>query len=137
MRQDIMIDVSRDYDGWNIQKKQIEQTARQQIINTGQVWWCSVGVNIGHEEDGKNSLFERPVLIFRKYGPETFLGLPLSTSYKSGIFYADIKLKGKTSSVLLSQARILSKYRLIRNMGRISITEMRSIKQSYFELFTN
>ena len=123
--------MSRDYDGWNIKKKKLERTARQQIYNTGQVWWCAVGANIGKEEDGKNLQFERPVLVFRKFGPETFLGLPLSTHHKTGIFYADINLNGKMSSVLLSQARILSQYRLLRNMGRITATDMRAIKQAY------
>ena len=126
--------MDRDYDGWNVRKKQIEKDAKQQIYNTGQVWWCAVGINIGREEDGKNTLFERPVLIFRKFGAETFLGLPLSTSHKIGIFYADIKLNDKLSSVLLSQARILSQHRLLRNMGRISATDMRKIKQAYHAL---
>ena len=128
--------MGRKYDEWNTQKKRIEQNAKQQIFNTGQVWWCSVGINIGREEDGKNALFERPVLIFRKFGPETFLGLPLSTSYKTGLFYADFNLNNRISSVLLSQARILSQYRLLRNMGRASATDMKRIRQAYQALIT-
>lgn len=31
------------------------------------VWWASLGANIGHEEDGKNKKFERPVLILKKF----------------------------------------------------------------------
>jgi mRNA-degrading endonuclease toxin of MazEF toxin-antitoxin module len=123
-----------DYDSWNTHKKQLETAAKTQVFNTGQVWWCAVGVNIGREEDGKNVNHERPVLIFRKFGPETFLGLPLSTSYKTGIFYASFILNGKKSSVLLSQARILSQHRLLRDMGRISNTDMKRIKQAFHKL---
>jgi mRNA-degrading endonuclease toxin of MazEF toxin-antitoxin module len=124
----------RDFDTWNTHKKKLEKAAKTQIYNTGQVWWCAVGVNIGREEDGKNANHERPVLIFRKFGPETFLGLPLSTSHKTGIFYADFTLNDKKSSVLLSQARILSQHRLLRNMGRVTATDMKRIRKAFNEL---
>jgi mRNA-degrading endonuclease toxin of MazEF toxin-antitoxin module len=131
-----IIPMSRNYDNWNIQKKRIEKTAREQIFNTGQVWWCAVGVNIGREQDGKNTNHERPVLIFRKFGPETFLGIPLSSSFKTGIFYADfITLNNKKSSVLLSQARIFSQYRLLRNMGRVTATDMKKVKAAFHNLY--
>jgi mRNA interferase MazF len=126
--------MSRNYDDWNKYKKHLEKSAKQQIFNTGQVWWCAVGVNIGREEDGKNAHFERPILIFRKFGPETFLGLPLSTSHKDGIFYSSFMLNDSKSSVLLSQARILSQHRLLRNMGRVTATDMKRIKQDFHNL---
>jgi mRNA-degrading endonuclease toxin of MazEF toxin-antitoxin module len=127
--------MTRNYDTWNNHKKRLEKAAKSQIFNTGQVWWCAVGVNIGREEDGKNANHERPVLIFRKFGPETFLGLPLSSSLKTGIFYADFTLNNKQSSVLLSQARILSEYRLLRNMGRVTATDMKKIKAAFHNLY--
>ncbi|MDR1089039.1 MAG: type II toxin-antitoxin system PemK/MazF family toxin [Coriobacteriales bacterium] len=126
--------MNRDYDGWNSYKKSLEKAGRQQTFNTGQVWWCAVGVNIGREQDGKNAQFERPILIFRKFGAETFLGLPLSTSHKEGIFYSSFTLNGRKSSVLLSQARVLSQHRLLRNMGRITATDMKCIKQDFHNL---
>jgi len=32
----------------------------------GEVWWTALGVNIGHEIDGKNEFCERPVVILKK-----------------------------------------------------------------------
>jgi mRNA interferase MazF len=87
--------MNRDYDTWNTHEKRLAKSAKKQIFNTGQVWWCAVGVNIGREEDGRNANHERPVLVFRKFGQDTFLGLPLSSRLKAGIFYADIILKNK------------------------------------------
>ncbi len=29
--------------------------------------WCSIGINVGDEEDGKNELYERPVLVIKKF----------------------------------------------------------------------
>ncbi|MDR0979935.1 MAG: hypothetical protein LBM12_02160 [Candidatus Nomurabacteria bacterium] len=39
----------RGFDGWNKQKKRLEQTERRLVLNTGQVWWCAVGANLGCE----------------------------------------------------------------------------------------
>ncbi len=30
-----------------------------------EVWWASLGKNIGFEQDGKNKMFERPVLVLK------------------------------------------------------------------------
>ena len=30
-----------------------------------EIWWASLGANIGYEQDGKNDNFERPVLILK------------------------------------------------------------------------
>lgn len=40
-----------------------------------EIWWCSLGVNIGFEQDGTNDLFERPVLVIKKIQPRRALGL--------------------------------------------------------------
>ena len=31
------------------------------------IWWASLGANIGHEQDGKNESFERPILVLKKF----------------------------------------------------------------------
>lgn len=33
----------------------------------GEIWWVSIGQNIGNEQNGKNTNFERSVLIFKKF----------------------------------------------------------------------
>lgn len=52
------------------------------LFNEREIWWCSIGENIGFEGDGKNDMFERPVLILKKYNAEVFFGAPLTTSTK-------------------------------------------------------
>ncbi len=59
--------MQKDFDRWNNQKKVIQQLNNQGILfSEREVWWCALGENIGDEENGKNELFERPVLIIRK-----------------------------------------------------------------------
>ena len=48
------------------------------LFKEGEVWWCSVGLNVGEEEFGKGERFVRPVLIFKKFTQNSFLGIPLT-----------------------------------------------------------
>ncbi len=66
----------KDFDIWNNVKKQTEQGGRKVFAYPREVWWCSLGVNIGAEIDGKNDGFERPVIIMKVYNKETTLVLP-------------------------------------------------------------
>ena len=51
-----------------------------------QIWWCSLGINIGYEQDGKNKNFERPVLILKKFSKDVLLILPITSSDKQGMY---------------------------------------------------
>jgi len=36
-----------------------------------EIWWASLGANIGYEQDGKHENFERPVLVLKKFSRHT------------------------------------------------------------------
>ena len=99
-----------------------------------EIWWSCVGVNIGMEQDGKHGLFERLVLILRKFGMFTFLGIPLSTTCHSGSYYYPISVNNVDGALLLNQARVLSSQRLQRRMGRIIKSEFNSVSQAYISM---
>ena len=44
----------KDFDKWNNSKKLINENNRQVFGYPREVWWCSLGVNVGSEIDGKN-----------------------------------------------------------------------------------
>ena len=54
-------------------------------IKERDIWWCSIGVNIGDEIDGKNELFHRPVLILKKFSSELCLVAPTSAMARNMI----------------------------------------------------
>lgn len=83
------------------------------------LWWCSIGINIGHEEDGKNIISERPVLIIKKYNKYLFLAVPLTSRRKQGNYYYELCFERKICTAILSQLRTLSSKRLSRKIGRI------------------
>jgi mRNA interferase MazF len=52
----------KEFDQWNIKKQQLEKGVgyRNIYFNQGDVWWCSIGKNIGTESYGKGLDFRRP-----------------------------------------------------------------------------
>lgn len=115
----------KKFDEWSKQKQKMDtyETRDSLYIKEREVWWISVGVNVGAEIDGKNELFERPVLIFRKIGREQFYGLPLTGKDKTGPFYRSVHYGDFVGNVCLSQLRVFSTKRLIRKIGVINEDE--------------
>ena len=46
--------MQKDFDKWNSLKKIFEKENRELFAHPREVWWCSLGVNLGAEIDGKN-----------------------------------------------------------------------------------
>ena len=75
--------MQKDFDGWNTRKKSInERDTKDVYFYEREIWWCSLGANVGFEQDGTDEFFERPVVIIKKYNPQIFLAVPLSTTSK-------------------------------------------------------
>ena len=100
-----------------------------------QIWWCSIGLNIGEEEFGKGPTFQRPVLIFKKLTTNSFLGLPLTSSQKKGNWYVPSEAMGRKGSILLNQARVFDRKRLKRLVGEMSSTDFEIVQKKFKELY--
>src|SRR4029078_5894888 len=98
--------MEKDFTDWHHLKAQLHAEHSAPTFQQREVWWCSIGVNIGHEMDGKNSDFNRPVLIVRKFNAHIFLGVPLTTQIKANPYYHRIHFKGREQCVMLSQLRL-------------------------------
>ena len=72
--------MQKDFPGWHRHKEQLHAQHHTPTFQEREIWWCSVGVNVGHEMDGKNQFYNRPVLIVRKFNPHIFFGVPLTLS---------------------------------------------------------
>ncbi len=92
-----------------------------------EIWWTSIGINVGSEQNGKNKSFERPVLILKKFNNSMFLGVPLTRKKKEGRYYFILK-SDVPIYVILSQIRVLSSRRLLRRMKKISLVDFVAIK---------
>ncbi len=124
----------KDFQAWHAVKSGIDRRERSLDFQEQEIWWCSVGLNVGSEEDGKNETFERPVLVFRKFNRELFWGFPMTSRLKGGIFHHAFPLHGVTRTVILSQIRTFSSKRLIRRIGKISDNELERLEQAWKRL---
>lgn len=97
--------------------------------------WCGFGENVGIEINGKNDLFSRPVLVFKKFSQYGFLGIPLTSQPHEGTWYAHFRFHGKEQVAVLVQQRTFSSSRLYSKMGRIDEMDMRRIKEGFHRLF--
>ena len=62
-----------------------------------EIWYASLGVNIGFETDGKNDKFERPVLIIRVFSADVLWILPLTSKNVARLFWRTTTLLGSVS----------------------------------------
>lgn len=121
----------QDFIAWAKMKIRLEFGEKKPMyFYERELWWCSIGVNIGFEQDGKNHLFERPVLVVKKFNKDIFWGLPLTrTKRGNSIFYVPLDQGREDSFVILSQLRIMSSKRLLRRMRMIREDEFQMIKK--------
>lgn len=130
--------MKKDFDNWNKKKKTIDSTDSAIIapFHEREIWWCSIGLNVGDEQDGKNELFERPVLVIKKFNRGLAWVLPLSSKQKEGIYYFKINHEGKDFTVILSQLRLISTKRFLRRIWRIPDEPFAEIVNRVKNLFT-
>ena len=130
--------MNKPFDQWNEEKKNLEAVGHDSLpFHEREIWWCSIGINLGDEQDGKNELFERPVLIVKKFNNRVAWILPMSTKEKTGIYYYNLKHDGKVFSIILSQIRLLSVKRLRRFVRKISPSQFSAIKEKLINFLEN
>lgn len=124
---------TKNFDAWNTKKKNTEKKERILYIKEREIWWCTLGVNIGKEIDGKHDIFERPVLVIKVLSKETFFVLPLSTKGTISRDHFRIVTEKMQSYVKLSQAKIVSCKRFSRKVDTVSKKTFEEIKASFID----
>jgi len=99
-----MVDDSIEkFNKWNIKKQEIHfsDVTGKIYFKEGQIWWCSVGQNVGSESLGKGEYFTRPILIIKKLSSDLCIALPLTSKKKTGTWFEEITFGGETICALL------------------------------------
>ena len=131
----------KDFAGWLPVKEKINDEENAPTFKEREIWWCSAGVNVGVEIDGKNHLYERPVIIVRKFSKRLFWGVPTTTQLKDfphyhPVFYASDKdMKSKERRAILSQMRPYDSLRLSRPIGRLGHQQFNEMVAELMKLF--
>ena len=126
--------MSKKFDEWNEVKQKVEKKEKISIPKEREVYWASIGENIGFEQNGKSELFTRPVLVLKRFTKNMFFGIPLSSQIKQGSFFYDFQLDGEKSNALLVQARLYDTKRLEKKIGMISKEDFQNLKKKFGEL---
>ena len=127
-------EIKKDFDKWNIHKKLVDQSKNQKTFHEREIWFIKIGENIGFEQNGKGEDFLRPVIVYKKFSKNVFLGIPLTKTGKDSRFYYSFDFKNKNSTAILSQVRLFDAKRLAYSIGRMSIGDYRGVKEKLTEL---
>lgn len=125
----------KHFDEWIILKEKLHFDGKVPSIREGQVWWCSLGENVGAEINGKNERFTRPVLILRKLSTLTFMGIPLTSQPKTGSWYQGFTFLGKREYAALCQARVTSVSRLHSKLGELPDNDLGLVRRAFLRLY--
>lgn len=126
--------MKKDFLGWHTKKAQIESTYHSPYFYEREIWWCSIGLNVGVEEDGKHDQFHRSILVFRKFNKEMLWALPTSSRIRQSNQHFLFVFQGTERSVLLSQIRVLSAKRLDRRIGKMEGMDFQRLDEKFFKL---
>jgi len=125
-----------EYNQWNNVKKRISESKHKPpYYKESDIWWVSVGYNIGNEVYGKGKNFVRPVLVIKKFNRDFFLGIPLSTKIKDNLYYIPITVKEKAISALISQIRAFSSKRMSNKLAELDEENYKKVLEKIQKMF--
>jgi mRNA interferase MazF len=130
MENNITNQITEKYNNWNIKKQEIQfSDIEESYFKEGDIWWCSLGQNIGNESYGKGNDYRRPILVIRKLSENLCIALPLTSKRKTGTWFTDILLDGESRCVMLYQIRTLNRKRFQRKMGEVGFEDFIQVKE--------
>jgi mRNA interferase MazF len=117
--------MKKDFDGWYETKKRTDSRRGAPFYHEREVWWCTLGVNVGSEENGAGEEYRRPALILKGLSIETCLIVPLTTSAKDHPLRVAVGLiGGKQARAILSQMRVIDTKRLVRKIEYLNMIHL-------------
>ncbi len=121
----------KDFTTWNERKIGIHNQGKNKFYHIRDIWWCSLGVNIGYEQDGKDVDFQRPVLVLKGLGPNTCLILPITTSKQKHPLRVTMgAVTGRDSKVIISQMKVIDTKRFINKIAVLDVERFEVIRKA-------
>lgn len=121
----------KDFDTWNVRKKNIQDEEQARRYHERDIWFCALGVNVGFEQDGTGSNFDRPVVIIKGFNANTFFAVALTGRKREGKYYQYLGvIEEREASAVLSQVRILDTKRLVRKIGVLDHQKFEKLKHA-------
>ncbi len=125
------------FSSWHIKKTHIDEYKARPFFHEREIWFSSLGKNVGYEQDGKGEDFIRPVVIVKKFNNQVFWAIPLTTRPKEGKYYFSFNIVGRGLNVaILSQIRLVDAKRLQYKIGTLEHQDFVAIKQKLKDIIS-
>lgn len=118
-----------------LKEKLHDHQYRPPLVSEGDIWWTSIGENVGSEINGKSTLFSRPVIIFKKLAHGFYFVIPTTTQAREGSWYVAFRQKEKEMVACLHQARAIDYRRLSSKLGTLDDKDIGRVKSSFLNLY--
>jgi mRNA interferase MazF len=126
----------KDFPLWiNLKENLHHKNHRPPFVSEGDIWWCSLGENVGSEINGKSEQFSRPAIILKKLAHGFYFVIPTSTKDKTGSWYVPFRHQQKETIACLQQARSLDYRRLWSKLGTLDDKDFTRVKEGFHELY--
>jgi mRNA-degrading endonuclease toxin of MazEF toxin-antitoxin module len=127
--------IFKKFELWFQLKQKLDDSECQINFNEGEIWMAHLGVNIGHEENGKGELFLRPVAVIKKFSRNLAIIVPTTTRFKDNKYYFALDLKKGTSYALLSHVKSISPKRFKYKMAKLSDSDLIILQKHISKIF--
>lgn len=127
-----MQDLIKIFASWTKLKIRIHLSEKNVYPKVKEIWWVSLGQNIGVETNGKNEKFERPVVVIKVFNSFGILVAPISSNVKEGKYFVKFTNdEGNKNIINISQIKSVSIKRFIRKIGKLKDEDFENIKRIY------
>jgi mRNA interferase MazF len=105
------------------------------LVSERDIWWASIGENVGSEINGKSALFSRPVIVLKKLSHGFYFVIPTTTQVREGSWYVAFRQQGKDMLACLHQARAIDFRRLSSRLGKVDSDDFKRVKDGFRTLY--
>jgi mRNA interferase MazF len=98
------------------------------LVSEGDIWWASVGENVGSEINGKSMQFSRPVIVFKKLAHGFYFVVPTTTQDRRGTWFIPFRQRDRRMIACLHQTRAMDYRRLSSKLGTLDDEDFTRIR---------
>ncbi|NCU41198.1 MAG: hypothetical protein EOM19_00565 [Candidatus Moranbacteria bacterium] len=125
---------NKDFVDWMTVKKTLNAREIPSPFFEREVWWASLGENIGFELDGKSPDYSRPIIILKIFSENNLFYAPLTTMKccRKRPFFFDVGeiVPGKRSRASLSHTSSMDGRRLLKKIGMLEESTFLDLKEA-------
>ncbi|MDB5245375.1 MAG: hypothetical protein JWN90_480 [Parcubacteria group bacterium] len=112
-----------------------KKTHQAPDVSEGDVWWASLGENVGHEIQGKDQNFTRPVIIYKRLSRNFYFVIPVTTKPHRGTWFVSYRFHSMAVTACLHQARSIDYRRLFSQLGHIDKASFARVQEAFRKLY--